>query len=125
MQVTRRGRVQQARLIMTSKAKGTALVTGASAGIGAVYANRLAHRGYDLILVARNRERLEDLADRLANTTGRSIEVVTAGLNNKTDLRNVESMLRSDARISMLVNCAGVSAAGPLLDSQVDEMDQM
>ena len=52
---------------------GTALVTGASFGIGAVYADRLARRGYDLILVARNGEKLKSLAERLTSETGRSV----------------------------------------------------
>ncbi len=54
---------------------GTALVTGASSGIGAVYADRLAKRGYDLILVARNGEKLKSLAARLTSETGRSVKV--------------------------------------------------
>ena len=63
---------------MTNSAKGTALVTGASAGIGAIYADRLAHRCYDLILVARNRGRLDALAKRFADETGRRVEAVAA-----------------------------------------------
>jgi len=108
-----------------SKSKGTALITGASSGIGAIYADRLAHRGYDLILVARNRVRLDDLARRLADETGRAIEVVAADLGNRDDVRRVETILESDASITMLVNNAGVGATAPLLASDVDKMDEM
>jgi short-subunit dehydrogenase len=110
---------------MTTSTKGTALVTGASSGIGAIYADRLARRGYDLILVARNRRRLDGLAKRLRDETGRAIEVVTADLNDKADLSRIEKLLRTDAGITLLVNNAGVGATAPLLDSDVDKMDQM
>src|SRR6202521_3396705 len=70
----------------TTKTKGTALITGASAGIGAIYADRLAKRGYDLILVARNGNRLAALAQRLKNETGRSVETIAADLNDRADL---------------------------------------
>ena len=78
---------------------GTALITGASSGIGAIYADRLAHRGYNLILVARNRQRLDDLARRLADATGQTVEVIAADLNDKSDLARVESVLRTDSSI--------------------------
>ncbi|RUZ86152.1 SDR family NAD(P)-dependent oxidoreductase, partial [Mesorhizobium sp. M7A.F.Ca.CA.001.14.1.1] len=68
---------------MTISANGTAVVTGASSGIGAIYADRLARRGYDLILVARNRERLDELAGRLIGQTGRTIEILPADLNDR------------------------------------------
>jgi len=110
---------------MTTSTKGTALVTGASSGIGAIYADRLARRGYDLILVARNRRRLDGLAKRLRDETRRAIEVVTADLNDKLDLGRIEKLLRTDAGITLLVNNAGVGATAPLLDSDVDKMDQM
>jgi short-subunit dehydrogenase len=108
-----------------SKPLGTALITGASTGIGAIYADRLAKRGYDLILVARNRERLDSLATRLAGETGRAIEIVTADLSDKADLGRIETLLRTDPRITMLVNNAGVAAIAPLLDSDVEKMDDM
>jgi short-subunit dehydrogenase len=108
-----------------SNAHGTALITGASTGIGAIYADRLARRGYDLILVARNRDRLDALAKRLKDETGRTVDVVAADLNDKADLGRVETLLRSDARITALVNNAGVAAVTPLLDSDVDAMDDM
>ena len=108
-----------------SHSKGSALITGASSGIGAVYADRLAKRGYDLILVARNRERLDILAKQLAGETGRRVDVIAADLNDKADLERIETRLRTDAGITVLVNNAGVAAVTPLLDSDVDAMDDM
>jgi len=61
--------------------KATALITGASTGIGAIYADRLARRGHDLILVARNRQRLASLARRLTEETGRKVETVEAAIS--------------------------------------------
>ena len=110
---------------MTQNSKGTALITGASSGIGAIYADRLARRGYDLILVARNQARLNELAKRLTDGTGRAVEVVAADLGNKADLGRVEQILRTDASITMLVNNAGVGATAPLLASNVDKMEEM
>jgi uncharacterized protein len=110
---------------MTTQHKGTALITGASSGIGAIYAERLARRGYDLILVARNRERLSDLARRLTDATGRSVQVFPADLGDATELASVETLLRTDHSISMLVNNAGFGAATPLLQSDVARMSEM
>jgi uncharacterized protein len=108
---------------MNTSSKGTALITGASSGIGAIYADRLARRGHDLILVARNRARLEALATRLTDATGRSVAVIVADLTNKADLARVERVLHTDASITLLVNNAGIAATAPLLDSDVDKMD--
>jgi short-subunit dehydrogenase len=105
--------------------KGTALITGASTGIGALYADRLARRGYDLILVARNRKRLEEIARRIKGETQRSVAVLEADLTEKEDLLRVESRLQEDPKISMLVNNAGVGTTGPLLDSDVGKMEEM
>jgi short-subunit dehydrogenase len=110
---------------MSSEHKGTALVTGASTGIGALYAHRLAKRGYDLILVARNRDRLTTLAQRLTAETGRTVEIISADLNEKADLARVEETLRNDASITLLVNNAGVGGTAPLLASDIDKMEQM
>jgi short-subunit dehydrogenase len=109
----------------TTKTKGTALITGASSGIGAVYADRLAKRGYDLILVARNQGRLDALAKRLKAETGRSVETISADLNNKADLARIETTLRNNAGITLLVNNAGFGAASPLLNSDIEKMDEM
>jgi len=110
---------------MALSSKGTALITGASSGIGAVYADRLARQGYDLILVARSQAKLDALANHLSNETGRAVEVVAADLKDKADVRRVEEILRSDASITLLVNNAGVGAVMPLLGSPVDDMEDM
>ena len=109
----------------TKQAKGIALVTGASTGIGAIYADRLAKRGHDLILVARNRERLASLARQIASETGRKVETVQADLTSPADLRRVEDILRTNGTISVLVNNAGVGATDPLITSDVDKMEDM
>src|SRR5205807_10224817 len=105
--------------------RGTAVITGASAGIGAVYSDRLARRGYDLILVARDRVRLAGLATQLSAGTGRKAEVLTADLTRKADLLRVEERLRSDASITLLVNNAGFGATAPLMDSDPDVLESM
>lgn len=111
--------------MITPESKGIALVTGASSGIGAIYADRLARRGYDLVLVARNRRRLERLADELVRQTHRVVETLVADLNDPADLARVEDRLRRDPAISLLVNNAGVGAVAPLLASDVDQMTRM
>ncbi len=110
---------------MAQSSLGAALVTGASSGIGAVYADRLAKRGYDLVLVARNEERLKALAARLTSETGRSVDVLVADLGKKAGLGKVETRLRDDRRIAMLVNNAGAASIAPLLNSDVDKMEDM
>ncbi|NIE83077.1 MULTISPECIES: SDR family oxidoreductase [unclassified Burkholderia] len=110
---------------MTSSRPGTALVTGASSGIGALYAERLARRGYDLVLVARQRDRLDALAKRLGNETQVGVEVMAADLNDRAELARVEARLREDAGLSLLVNNAGVGTHTPLLDSDVERMTSM
>ncbi|KPU89321.1 AraC family transcriptional regulator [Variovorax paradoxus] len=112
-------------IAISAPGKGTALITGASTGIGAVYAERLARRGYDLVLVARNKERLEALAERLVRETGRRVEVLAADLTATADLRRVEERLRSDERITLLLNNAGLGATATLLDSDPDQIDTM
>jgi short-subunit dehydrogenase len=110
---------------MHTSSLGTALITGASSGIGAVYADRFAKRGHDLILVARNRKRLEALATRLAADAGRSVEVIVADLTNKADLARVEQVLRTDTRITVLINNAGIAMSGDLTSADPDRLESM
>ncbi|WP_299174331.1 SDR family oxidoreductase [uncultured Brevundimonas sp.] len=104
---------------------GTALVTGASSGIGALYADRLARLGYDLVLVARSAERLEQVAAAIRSATGRTIETVKADLTIGGDIAIVAERLRHDHRISLLVNSAGTGATASLLESDPRMMSEM
>ena len=108
-----------------SEQPGTALITGASSGIGATYAERLARRGHDLLLVARDRARLDALAARLRADTGVAVEVLPADLTQRSELAAVERRLREDARITMLVNNAGIAVAGSLVGADPDRLEAM
>ena len=110
---------------MNIQTANTALITGASSGIGATYAERLAQRGHDLILVARDRTRLEALAQRLRQETGVQVETVIADLTQREDLAAVETQLRGDERISLLINNAGVAVTGPLLAADTGKLEAM
>ncbi|MBV8502563.1 MAG: SDR family oxidoreductase [Paucibacter sp.] len=104
---------------------GVALITGASSGIGAVYADRLAKRGHDLILVARDVAKLEALAERINRSTGRRVDFIGADLTTLDGMRHISDVLESDARITLLLNNAGVGATQPLVDSEVNRLCKM
>ncbi|WEK47271.1 MAG: SDR family oxidoreductase [Candidatus Andeanibacterium colombiense] len=108
---------------MSATSLGTALVTGASTGIGAVYADRLAHRGYDLVLVARDGARLESLAQRLRDETGHAVEVLVADLTKSADVARVEQRIADDRSLTLLVNNAGMSLKGGTLENSADEIE--
>jgi uncharacterized protein len=106
-------------------AKETVLITGASSGIGAVYARRFAQRGHNLILVARDFQRLEYLANRIWAETGVNVEVEVADLTQKVDLKRVEQRLGEDRKIGVLVNNAGVAALGEIIGGDLDNFEHV
>lgn len=103
----------------------TVLITGASTGIGAVYADRFAQRGHDLVLVARDQARLEALATRLRREHDVAVDVIAADLTQAGDLTTIESRLRDDARIGILVNNAGAALSGQFIDQSTDKVAQL
>ncbi|MCY1325580.1 3-oxoacyl-[acyl-carrier-protein] reductase [compost metagenome] len=105
--------------------KPAVLVTGASTGIGAVYAERFARRGHDLILVARNAVRMAELAERLRSETGVNVDVVPADLTDEQDLAKVEQRLREDERIGVLVNNAGTSIPRGFLQQKGEDISKL
>jgi short-subunit dehydrogenase len=106
-------------------AKPTVLITGASTGIGAVYADRFGRRGHDLVLVARDLARLEQLADRLRHETGVSVDALQSDLTDEHDLAKVENRLREDASIGVLVNNAGALLHGTFLDQSGSDIARL
>jgi hypothetical protein len=108
-----------------STSQGTVLITGASSGIGAIYADRFAARGHDVILVARNKARLAAIAERLGQKHGVRVHTLAADLTDRAGLAEVEERLKSDESITHLVNNAGFGSAAPLAASPVDEMERM
>ena len=97
-----------------------ALVTGASTGIGKAYAQRLARRGYNLVLVARDRARLEALAAELGGS-----EVLVADLTQSADLARVEQKLETDPAISFFLNNAGIATVEPHLRTSVETIEKL
>lgn len=110
---------------MTKAKLGTALITGASTGIGAIYADRLAKRGYDLILVARDLVKLNSVAEKVRAAHQVNVEVVQADLTKKSELFNIEQRLRADSSITLLLNNAGLGATAPLAQSNLDDLETM
>lgn len=101
------------------------LITGASSGIGTVYAERFARRGHDIVLVARDTARLDALAARLRHDTGVAIDVLPADLTQRADLAAVETRLRDDARIGILINNAGIAQSGGFTEQSADSIEQL
>ncbi|NIJ87795.1 hypothetical protein FHR49_000543 [Xanthomonas campestris] len=105
--------------------RSAVLITGASAGIGAVYAERFAQRGHDLVLVARDQARLDALATRLQGAHGISVDVLQADLTQPADVGKVEARLRDDAQIGVLINNAGIAQSGGILEQNADTIERL
>jgi Short-chain dehydrogenases of various substrate specificities len=108
---------------MSSKEK--VLITGASTGIGAIYADRFAKRGFDLVLVARDKAKLTAQAERLAKETGVAVEVLPADLANPAERATVEAKLAGDGAITTLINNAGIAPAGSFLDQDGETLTRL
>jgi len=108
-----------------SRSRPRALVTGASSGIGAAYAERLAGDGYDLVLVARRHERLEELAQRLRRAADARAEVLAADLTDADDLAQVEARLAGDESLALLINNAGFGGYRPFVQVEPEVVDEL
>jgi short-subunit dehydrogenase len=106
---------------MTTSTRKIAVVTGASSGIGAVYADRLAQRGYDLVLVARRAERLQALAAQIEKTHGVTVTPLIADLATEAGQASVEQLLSSNPAVSVLVNNAGIARLAPIAGSVLQD----
>lgn len=103
----------------------TVLITGASSGIGATYAERFARRGHDLVLVARDKARLDALAARLRAESHVAVDVIQADLTQPADLATIETRLREDARIGVLINNAGLAQSGGFVEQNVESIERL
>jgi uncharacterized protein len=108
--------------VSATETKGTALIIGASGGIGAIYADR---RGYDLILVGGQPRPPRGADPAPEDETGRSVETIAADLTDKADLARIDATLHTTPSIMLLVNNSGVGATAPLLESDVEKIDEM
>lgn len=108
---------------MTTPSK--VLITGSSTGIGAIYADRFAQRGYHLILVARDLTRLNQLAQQLMQTYKVKVEVIQADLTQDQEISRVEQVLQQDPNIEILVNNAGMSVSGSFGQQNLNKIEQL
>ena len=105
--------------------KPAVLVTGASSGIGALYADRFARRGHPIVMVARDTARMQTLAARLQAGTGVEIDILKANLTDPADLAKIETRLRDDPNLGVLVNNAGTALPGTFIEQSSDDVAQL
>ena len=101
------------------------LITGASSGIGATYSERFARRGHNLVMVARDKTRMDLLASRLREETKVTIDVIQADLTQQEDLAKVETRLREDTSIGILINNAGMGQSGAFVQQNAQSIDRL
>jgi short-subunit dehydrogenase len=107
-----------------SDLKGTAIVTGATGGVGALYAAGLAERGYDLLLVGRQQKTLDALAKAVKQKANVKVETLVANLAEAKDLARVEARISSDPAITALINNAGAASFGPFAKQSSEAVDE-
>lgn len=106
---------------MSTSPRKIAVITGASSGIGAVYADRFAKRGYDLVLVARRADRLKSLAESISSKHGVAVEPLVADLATDEGQTRVAQLLASNPAIGALVNNAGTAKLAPMIGSPLED----
>ena len=116
--------IDQSEVLIVSD-RPSVLITGASTGIGEVYAERFARRGHDLVLVARNMSRLDAVAARLREETGVTIDIIQADLSEIAGIEAVETRLRKDHAIGVLINNAVGNLRGGFLDQTAEDMARL
>jgi short-subunit dehydrogenase len=109
----------------TDSEKRRAVVTGASSGIGAAFARRLGADGFDLIVVARRRERLDALAEQLRRDVGVDVEVVAADLTDSDQLADLEKRIEADGALELLINNAGFGGYMPFVELDPDQAEAL